>query len=94
MNAVKRPGSLNCSAASIVSCHAERVGAIGTGKGWKTEQVRAAVARKVAPFAISELQRDCPGVSREMVRLVLQKMRDEGLLVVEGHGRGARWRKR
>jgi len=71
----------------------ERVGTIGTGKGSKTQQVRAAVERRIAPFAISELQRDCPGVSKEMVRLVLRQMRDEGLLVAEGKGRGARWRK-
>jgi len=73
----------------------ERVGLIGTGKGSKTLQVRAAADRRVAPFAISELQRDCPGVSKdkEMVRVVLRQMRDEGLLVTEGRGRGAKWRK-
>ena len=71
----------------------ERVGRIGTGKGSKTQQVRAAVARRVAPFAISELVRDCPGVSKEMVRYVLRQMRDEGVLVTEGKGRGAKWRK-
>jgi len=71
----------------------DRVGLIGTGKGSKTQQVRAAVERHVAPFAISELVRDCPGVSKEMVRHVLRQMRDEGLLVTEGKGRGAKWRK-
>ena len=71
----------------------ERVGLIGTGKGSKTQQVRAAVGRRVAPFSISELQRDCPGVSKEMLRVVLRQLRDEGLLISEGKGRGARWRK-
>lgn len=71
----------------------ERLELIGTGKGSKTQQVRAAVERRAAPFAISELVRDCPGVSKEMVRHVLRQMRDEGLLVSEGKGRGARWRK-
>ncbi len=70
----------------------ERVGSIDTGRGSKTRQVRSAVLRKVAPFSISELERDCPGVSRDMVRRVLRQMRDEGLLVSEGRGRGARWR--
>jgi Fic family protein len=71
----------------------DRVGAIAGGKGGKTRQVRAAVERKVAPFAISELQRDCPGVSKEMIRHVLSRMRDEGLVILEGRGRGARWRR-
>jgi len=71
----------------------ERMDIIGTGKGAKSQQVRAAVERRTAPFAISELQRDCPGVSKEMVRHVLRQMRDEGLVVAEGKGRGARWRR-
>jgi DNA-binding GntR family transcriptional regulator len=41
---------------------------------------------------MSEVEHDCPGVSRDMVRHVLRQMRAEGLLVVEGRGRGARWR--
>ena len=71
----------------------ERVGTIGIGRGSKTQQVRDAVERQVAPFAISELQRQTPGVSKEMVRHVLRLMRDEGLLVTRGQGRGARWHK-
>ena len=71
----------------------ERVGTISKGKGSKTEQVRAVVGRKVAPFSISELVRDCPGVSKEMIRTVLRAMRDEGLIEVSGRGRGAKWRK-
>lgn len=71
----------------------ERLDIIGTGKGSKSQQVRAAVERRTVPFAISELQRDCPGVSKDMVRHVLRQMRDEGLVVAEGKGRGARWRR-
>lgn len=71
----------------------ERVGTITTGKGSKTEQVRTAVGRMIKPFAISELQKLTPGVSKEMVRHVLRQMRDEGILASEGTGRGARWRK-
>ncbi|MCP3957073.1 MAG: Fic family protein [bacterium] len=71
----------------------ERVGTIDRGRGSKTRQVRTAVGRKAAPFAISELERDCPGVSRDMIRRVLRQMRDEGLLLAEGQGRGARWRR-
>ncbi len=71
----------------------ERVGSITEGRGSKTDQVRAAVGRMVKPFAISELQRLTPGVSKEMVRHVLRQMRDEGILKSEGTGRGARWRR-
>jgi Fic family protein len=70
----------------------QRVGQLGTGKGAKSEQVRAAVRRKVVPFKISELERECPGIGRDSIRRVLRQMRDEGEVVVEGAGRGARWR--
>lgn len=71
----------------------DRVGSITEGRGSKTQQVRAAVGRMVKPFAISELHKLTPGVSKEMVRLVLRQMRDEGMVRCEGVGRGARWRR-
>lgn len=69
----------------------ERVGAIREGRGSKTELIEQAVARRTRPFGIAELEAECPGVSREMVRHVLQRLRDEGRLTIEGQGRGARW---
>ena len=70
----------------------ERVGTISPGRGAKTRQVREAVLRHVAPFAISDIERAAPGVGRDMVRLVLRQLRDEGILVTTGVGRAARWR--
>jgi len=68
-----------------------RVGTIRNGRGGKSERVRDAVCRRNAPFAISDIVVDCPGVSLETIRSVLRKMRDEGLLTLEGRGRGSRW---
>ena len=70
----------------------DRVGHVTTGRGAKTEQVRRAVRAKNLPFSISELERDCPGVSRELIRRVLREMRDAGEIETQGAGRGARWR--
>lgn len=71
----------------------ERVGAITPGRGAKTRQVRDAALRQVAAFAISDVERACPGVGRDMVRVVLRQLRDEGLLVSSGVGRAAKWRR-
>ena len=71
----------------------ERVASLPTGRGSKTEQVKAAVNRRIGPFAISDIVRDCPGVSRDMIRLVLRELRDEGVIVLQGRGRGAKWLK-
>ena len=65
---------------------------VATLKGSKTDQIRAAVARRVGAFGIAEIERDAPGVSRDMVRHVLRQMRTEGLVKVERLGRGAKWR--
>lgn len=72
----------------------ERVGAIRGGRGAKTEQIRASVVRKMEPFSISDIERDCPGVSRDMIRNILRQLRDEGGIVPQGRGRAAKWNKK
>lgn len=69
----------------------ERVHVVRDGRGAKTEQVRLAVLRRAQPFTISEIEQECTNVSRDMVRHVLRKMRDDGLIHSTGVGRGARW---
>ena len=71
----------------------ERVGEVTTSFGSKTEQVELAVRRRIGPFSFSEIERECPEVSKDMIRHVLRQLRDEGRLQSEGTGRGARWNK-
>lgn len=71
----------------------ERVGNVADGKGTKTDIIRQAVFRRIGPFAISEIESACPGISRDMVRLVLRQLRDEGVISAHGKGRGAKWLK-
>lgn len=69
----------------------ERVGTIRTARGSKTERIRAAVARRIIPFAISDIESELPGISRDMIRVVLRQLRDEGEIRVQGKGRAAKW---
>ncbi|CFP57376.1 Fic/DOC family [Bordetella pertussis] len=69
----------------------ERVGTIERGRGSKGDRVRAEVLGRSLPFSISEIEEACPGVSRDMVRLVLRAMKSEGLIESTGKGRGAKW---
>ena len=69
----------------------ERVGTITKGRGSKTVYIRRVVDRKTRPFSISEIEGNCPGISRDMIRVVLRQMRDEGILRLEGRGRGSKW---
>lgn len=72
----------------------ERVGALKDAPGAKTALVEQAVRRRVKPFAISDLEAECPGVSRDMVRHVLRRMRSKGEIENRGRGRGAKWTKK
>src|SRR3990170_9091594 len=42
---------------------------------------------------IADVERLCPNVSREMIRVVMNQWRKEGRLEVLGRGRDARWRR-
>lgn len=69
----------------------ERVGKIAVGPGSKTAIIEIAVGGKIKPFAFSEIEKECPGVSKDMIRHVLRQLRDQGRLRSEGTGRGAKW---
>jgi len=69
----------------------ERVGTLSGGRGSKAELVEGAVERRIGAFAISDIEADCPGVSRDWIRLVLRRLRDEGKIEPRGRGRGAKW---
>ena len=57
----------------------------------KRELVRQACLRQLLPFAVSQIEQDCPGTSRELIRQVLRQLAEEGLMDLRGKGRAARW---
>jgi Fic family protein len=69
----------------------ERVGTLREGRGAKTDLVEEAVRRRVGAFAISDIEKECPGVSRDWIRIVLRRLRDDGRITRRGKGRGAKW---
>lgn len=72
---------------------AEKVGTLNQGAGSKSAHVRTAVGRMRGSFALGDLQAECPGISLATIKRELSGMRGEGLVVLEGRGRGARWRR-
>lgn len=69
-----------------------RVGQLKSPRGAKTEQVRIAVLALAGQFTLTEVERQCPQVSRDMIRRVLRDLDQEGLVECLGRGPGARWR--
>ncbi len=72
----------------------ERVGQIKSPRGAKTELVESAINAFSGEFTLSQLERACPGVSRDMVRRVLREMKKAKKIECIGRGPGALWRKR
>lgn len=70
----------------------ERMAAVRAPRGAKTETVRRAILAFPGEFAISDVERACPGVSRDMIRLVLRALQKEKRIALLGRGRRARWR--
>ncbi|HXG65449.1 MAG TPA: Fic family protein [Blastocatellia bacterium] len=72
----------------------QRLGQTASPRGAKTELVESAVDSFTDSFTLSELERACPGVSRDLIRRVLRSLKQAGKIEPLGRGPGARWRKR
>ena len=72
----------------------ERVGTITKARGAKTSLIEQAIERLPSTFSISDLEQACSSVSRDMIRVILNRLRKEGKLFCKGTGRKALWEKR
>jgi Fic family protein len=69
-----------------------RFGKVGKGYGSKTDMILNAVEGFIADFSITDVEKACPKVSRDMIRHVLGQLREAGVIMPVGKGRGAKWR--
>jgi Fic family protein len=72
----------------------ERVDTLGAARGAKTEMVLLAIRHLPREFRMVDVERMCPTVTRDMIRVVINKLKKTGELERVGEGRGAVWRKR
>lgn len=63
-------------------------------RGAKTEMVEYALETMIGPFGIADVERICPNVSRDTIRLVMNRWRDQGRLEMLGKGRDAKWQRK
>lgn len=77
----------------LIRAYGEFESRVDSLKGSKTDQIRQAVVRRTGLFGISDIEADCPGVSRDMVRHVLRQMKRDALISPTGLGRAAKWRR-
>ena len=71
----------------------DRVGDTQAPRGAKTELAIGAIAALPAEFTLAQLELACPGVSRDMVRWVLNAEKGNTVECI-GRGPGAKWKKK
>jgi Fic family protein len=71
----------------------ERVGQISAPRGAKTELISSAIERTKGAFRISDIHRECPGVSLDMIRRILKDLKASGRVECLGRGQSAQWQK-
>lgn len=71
----------------------ERVGQTVSPRGAKTELIISRIARISGPFRVADIQRECPGVSLDMIRQVLKRLRASKQVECLGRGQNAQWQK-
>jgi len=71
----------------------ERAGKIKSPRGAKTELVIQAINSQMAEFSLSDIERDCPSISRDMIRVIFRKLQKEKKIICLGKGQSAKWKR-
>ncbi len=69
--------------------HIENSSHLISGKG---EVVEAAVFKQLGSFSLREIQQQCPHVSAQMIKKVLNDLKKDKKVILVGRGRGALWK--
>ena len=71
----------------------QRAGQARPERGAKTQIISQAILNQRGEFSISDIERECLGVSRDMIRVVFRQLQDEKRIVCLGKGKSARWKR-
>ena len=71
----------------------ERARRTRPARGSKAELVAYALEHVTSPFAIADIERLCPSVSRDMIRVVMNRWKREGRIEAFRRGRDAKWQR-
>jgi Fic family protein len=71
----------------------ERLGQMSAPRGEKTELVTRTIQKAQGTFRVADLQRECPGVSLDLIRATLKRLRAVGRVECLGRGQSAEWKK-
>jgi Fic family protein len=72
----------------------KRAGDVKSKRGAKSALIEAALESFLGDFTLADIERACPGVSRDLIRRLLWQKQKDGLLECLNRGPGAVWRKK
>ena len=72
----------------------QRAGELKSPRGAKTVLVETVIDAFPGEFMLENLERACPGVSRDLVRRVLRQLQNKGRVACLGRGPSAHWRRK
>lgn len=70
-----------------------RAGNIKPVRGAKTEIVINAIEKQIGEFTISDIEKECLVVSRDMIRVIFRQLQKERKIRCLGKGKSAKWQK-
>ena len=71
----------------------DRLGRIEAPRGEKTGLVIRSIQQTRGQFHVADIQRACPGVSLDLIRVTLKKLQEANRVACLGRGRSAEWKK-
>lgn len=71
----------------------QRAGTVKSPKGAKTELIMQAINTQVGEFSISDIEKACPSISRDMIRFILRQQQKEKKIKCLGKGKSAKWKR-
>ncbi|PKM80457.1 MAG: cell filamentation protein Fic [Firmicutes bacterium HGW-Firmicutes-14] len=70
----------------------DRASNLETSKGSKSKRIKEVINHFTGEFAISDIERVCPDISRPTIYRVMKELKEEGFIKVIEIGRNARWK--
>ena len=71
----------------------QRAGEVKSPRGAKTEIVTQTIKDQTAEFSISDIEKACPAISRDMIRVILRQLQKEKKIACLGKGKSAKWKR-
>jgi len=71
----------------------ERSGNIIPARGAKTEIIIKAIEKQLGEFTLGDIERECPSVSRDMIKVIFKKLKKRKKIKCLGKGKSAKWKK-